>query len=102
MTKGYIIFTEAVHDAAALEAYAAAAGPLVVAAGGNALIAGPPAEVPEGEWHGDTTVVLEFDSVEAAKTWYHSDEYQSLAQRRQAAATTNVAIVAGFMFPSGG
>ena len=49
MTKGYVVFTEAVHDQAGIEADAAAAGQTVIAAGGTALVAGPPAEVVEGQ-----------------------------------------------------
>ncbi|MEO1062096.1 MAG: DUF1330 domain-containing protein [Actinomycetota bacterium] len=99
MTKGYVVFTEAVHDPAALDAYVGPAGATVVAAGGTALVAGPASEVVEGEWHGEITVVLEFESLEAATTWYRSEEYQQLARHRQAATTSNVAIFAGFEPP---
>ncbi|MEM8621846.1 MAG: DUF1330 domain-containing protein [Actinomycetota bacterium] len=99
MPKGYIIFTEAVHDADALEAYVGPAGATVVAAGGTALVAGSALDVVEGEWHGEVTVVLEFDTVEAATAWYHSDAYQQLAPRRQAATQSNAAIFAGFEPP---
>ncbi len=97
MAKGYIIFTEQIDDHQALEAYAAAAVPTVVAAGGTAVVAGPPAETVEGAWHGDTTVILEFESLEAATAWYHSDDYQTVAGMRHGAATSNVAIFEGFM-----
>lgn len=101
MSKGYIIFTERVTDQPALEAYAAAAVPSVLAAGGMAIIAGPANEVVEGEWHGDTTVVLEFDTIEAARSWYNGDAYQSIIAQRHDAATSNVAIFEGFTPPSG-
>lgn len=100
MPKGYIIFTEEIHDQAALETYAAAAVPTVIAAGGTALIAGQAAETAEGNWHGDTTVLLEFETLEAATAWYHSDDYQSIATGRHAAATSNVALFKGFALPS--
>ena len=100
MPKGYIIFTEEIHDQEALEAYAAAAVPSVMAAGGTALIAGPTAETVEGQWHGDITVVLEFDTLEAAKAWYDSDVYQAVAPGRHSAATSNVAIFEGFDPPA--
>ena len=45
---------------------------------------GPAAETIEGEWHGTQTVLLEFESVEAAKEWYYSDAYQEAAKIRQA------------------
>lgn len=96
MTKGYVVFTEAIHDQAALDAYSAAATPTVLAAGARPLIIGPPAEVVEGRWHGDVTIVLEFESLEAARTWYRSDGYQALAPQRHAAAESNVALFSGF------
>ncbi len=99
MTKGYVVFTEAIDDQLALDEYAAAATPTVLAAGGTAIVIGPPVEVVEGAWHGDTTVILEFESVDAATAWYRSDAYQDIARGRHAAATSNVAIFAGFSPP---
>ena len=53
------------------------------------------AETLEGEWHGTQTVLLEFESVETAKEWYYSDEYQEAAKLRQAVADCNGVIVSG-------
>lgn len=93
MAKGYVIITEEVKDAAGMGEYAKLASQTM----GNAKILafGPPAENLEGQWHGTQTVLLEFDSVEAAKQWYYSDEYQAAAKLRQAAADCHGAIVAG-------
>ncbi|MGI9607028.1 MAG: DUF1330 domain-containing protein [Acidimicrobiales bacterium] len=96
MAKGYVIFTEDVTDRDKMDAYAAKAVPTFLASGGKALIAGPAEEVPEGEWHGNQTVVLEFESLDAAKAWYHSDGYQAIIGEREAAATSNAVIFAGF------
>ena len=52
-------------------------------------------EVLEGEWHGTQTILLEFESVEAAREWYNSDAYQEAAKLRQAAADCNGVILAG-------
>ena len=49
----------------------------------------------EGEWHGSQTVLLEFESVEAARTWYESEDYQKAVKLRQAAADCNGAILSG-------
>ena len=51
--------------------------------------------VVEGDWHGSQTVVLEFESVDAAKEWYYSDAYQEAAKIRQGAAECNGVIVSG-------
>ena len=96
MPKGYIIFTEAIHDREAMDTYSQAAIPTIMGAGSNVLVAAQDAEVLEGEWHGSQTVILEFESVEAAKAWYESDEYQAAIPLRQAAADCNVAILPGF------
>ncbi len=100
MSKGYVIFTEKITNQQALDAYAAAAVPTVIAAGGTAIIAGPPTQVAEGDWHGDITVVLEFDTLDAARSWYHSADYQTVASQRHDAATSNVAIFEGFDPPA--
>lgn len=99
MAKGYIIFTEQVNDADAMGVYAGQALSTIFAAGGAPVIAGPPEHVVEGEWHGTQTVMLEFPSVEAARRWYQSDEYQALVPQRHAAAETNAVIFSGFEMP---
>ena len=96
MAKGYIIFTEQVTDPDGIARYATAAGPSVIAAGGTAIIAGSPQRIVEGTWHGDTTVVLEFESIEAARAWYEGDEYQAVIGQRHRAASSNVAMFGGF------
>ncbi len=101
MPKGYVIFTEAVKDADRLAAYAQAATPSVLGQGGTPIIVGPPDEVIEGEWHGDQTVMIEFESVEAARAWYNSDEYQAVVGERHASADSNAAIFSAFEFPTG-
>lgn len=101
MPKGYLIFTEAVTDRGALDAYAQKAVPTVLGSGGVPVIAGPAEEVIEGDWHGDQTVIIEFESVEAARAWYNSDAYQAIIGERHAAAESNAAIFAGFEMPTG-
>ena len=100
MSKGYVIFTEKISDSDALAAYSAAAVPSVIAAGGTAIIAGPPHLVAEGNWHGDITVVLEFESVATANAWYTGPDYQAVIGQRHQAATSNVVILEGFTPPN--
>jgi uncharacterized protein (DUF1330 family) len=94
VAKGYVIITEDIKDAAGMAEY----GKLASQTMGNAkvLAFGPAAETLEGQWHGTQTVLLEFESVEDAKQWYYSDEYQAAAKLRQAAADCNGVIVSGF------
>lgn len=99
MPKGYVIFTEAITDQAAIDAYGRAAAASLVQGGASVLAADPRPEVLEGAWHGDQTVILEFESVEAARAWYESAAYEKAKPLRQAAATTNAVIVSGFEMP---
>jgi uncharacterized protein (DUF1330 family) len=95
MAKGYVIFTEVVNDLDRLNQYARAATPSVIQYGGKALVVDDSAEALEGEWHGSRTVVLEFESVDAARSWYQSPEYQAVVAERHAAAVSNGVIVSG-------
>ena len=94
MPKAYVIFTEDIKDPEAMKAYGAEA--VKTMAGATFLAADRKAETIEGEWHGSQTVLLEFESVEAAKAWYYSDEYQAAAKLRHAAADCNGVIISGF------
>lgn len=102
MPKGYVILTEAVKDQAGMDAYSRAAGPSMAQSGGVVLAVDGQPQLIEGEWHGDRTVVLEFESVEAARAWYESEAYEHAKPLRQAAAETNAVIVSGFEMPSPG
>jgi len=99
MPKAYVIFTEAVNDDAGMAAYGRAAASSMAGSGASVLAADPRPQVLEGEWHGDQTVVLEFASTEAARTWYESAAYEQAKPLRQAAAVTNAVIVSGFVTP---
>lgn len=92
--KGYVILTEAIKDPDGMKAYAQAAGSAM--GGAKVLAVDTAPKVVEGDWHGDQTIVLEFESVEAARGWYESEAYQKAAKLRQAAAECNAVIVAGF------
>jgi len=101
MPKAYVIVTEAIKDPVGLETYARAAGASLAASGAAILAVDDTPQQLEGEWHGDRTVVLEFESVEAARAWYESAEYEKAKPLRQAAADSNMVIVAGFEPPTG-
>ncbi len=96
MAKGYFIFTEDVKDEAALGAYAGKAIPTIMQSGGKPIVVEPNAEVIEGSWHGQQTIIIEFESVDPAKAWYNSPEYQAIIGERHAAADSNAVIVGGF------
>lgn len=94
MSKGYVIFTEAITDPVGIAEYAKAAGK-AMGSGVKVLAFDSKFEVLEGEWHGNQTVILEFESPEAARAWYESEEYQAAIPLRQAAADSNGVLVTG-------
>jgi uncharacterized protein (DUF1330 family) len=53
----------------------------------------------EGEWL-PRSVVVEFPSYDAALAFYHSPEYQQLAEIRKRCSTSAVAIVEGLSTPA--
>lgn len=101
MPKGYVILTEAITDPAGMAAYGRAAQSAMDPGVVSMLAVDRAPQLLEGQWHGDQTVVLEFESVQAAHDWYHSDAYQAAAKLRHAAADCNAVIVSGFEMPGG-
>ncbi|HVM40023.1 MAG TPA: DUF1330 domain-containing protein [Acidimicrobiia bacterium] len=95
MAKGYVIFTEDVHDPAGMDSYVGKAIGTIVEAGGRPIAFDQKPEVLEGDWHGPQTVILEFESVDAARAWYDSEGYQAIIGERQASADARAVVVAG-------
>jgi uncharacterized protein (DUF1330 family) len=93
MAKAYICITEDVKNPDGMAEYAKLASQTMTTA--KILAFDTNAEVIEGQWHGTQTVLLEFESEEAAKEWYYSDAYQEALKLRQAAADCNGAILHG-------
>jgi uncharacterized protein (DUF1330 family) len=72
----YVIADIEVTDPDGYAEYAPLANASVLRHGGRFVVRGGPSEVIEGEW-GDRIVVLEFESLDAARAWYDSDDYQA-------------------------
>jgi uncharacterized protein (DUF1330 family) len=51
--------------------------------------------VKEGSWPHTRTVLLEFPDAESLDRWYHSEDYQRLAQHRFRASTAQIAVLRG-------
>lgn len=60
--------------------------------GGKWLVLDGQVEVIEGEWPG-SVVLMEFPSMDAAKTWYRSPEYQSILRLRTDNAISDLILV---------
>ena len=92
--KGYVIITEEIKDPAGMAEYGKLASQTM--AGATLLSIGHKPTVIEGDWPASQTVLLEFESVDAAKEWYYSDAYQEALKLRQAAADCHGVIISGF------
>ena len=69
--------------------YGALAGPTLMNYNAKVLVAGPGANVIEGEWAGNHTVIIEFEDMDAAKAWYDSPEYAAARPLRIANTDLN-------------
>ena len=64
-------------------------------AGATILAFDQNAEQIEGEWHGSQTVLLEFESLQRAQEFYHSEDYQAVIGYRFDSARSHLYIFEG-------
>lgn len=91
----YVIYTADVTDPERYELYKAQAAPVVAAHGGSYIARGGEIDLLEGSAPDGRTVVLEFPTMEAARGWYDSYEYQAARKLRENAGTASAYIVDG-------
>lgn len=94
MPKGYVISRVDIKDRDAYARYVEAANKAIAAHGGRALVRGGRHEALEGKARA-RNVVLEFDSYEKARAYFHSSEYQAARALRQGAAEMEMVLVEG-------
>jgi len=95
MPKAYWISTyRTVKNPDALAAYAKLAGPAITAAGGRFLARGMPAQVYELGIQ-QRTVLVEFDSVEAAKAAHDSPAYKEALDALAGGVDREIRIIEG-------
>jgi uncharacterized protein (DUF1330 family) len=63
--------------------------------GGKFIVRGGQTETLEGDWQPGRFVILEFPSVEQARTWYSSPEYMAIIGIRHHAANSRMILVQG-------
>ncbi len=91
----YLIYQAHVLDQERYDQYRAAAGPAVEAGGGTYLVRGGEVDVLEGDPPLGRTVVVAFESMEAARQWYDGEQYQQAKALRNGAVRANAYIVDG-------
>lgn len=91
----YVIVETDITDAAEYERYKAASPGAVAAGGGRFVVRGGELDVLEGDWRPSRLVVLEFEDLAAARSWYDSEIYQQAKQLRDGAARLRMVAVQG-------
>ncbi len=94
MPKGYVIARVTVTNPEAYAEYAKAATEAIRLHRGRPLARGGKYEALEGEAR-QRNVVIEFDSYEQARNYYHSAEYQAAKAKRAGAAVGEFVVVEG-------
>ena len=94
MSKGYLIAHIRVHDAEKFETFKSMSGPVIAEFGGKLLVRDPSSDHREGDLRG-LTIVIEFESLDAARAFYESDGYTAARLVREEAADTDLLLSAG-------
>jgi uncharacterized protein (DUF1330 family) len=85
-----------VNDSKLYREYQAAAAKTIQASGGEVVAFDVATETLEGAPPGSHTVIVRFESTEAAKAWYESPAYQAVLPKRLA-ATEGFAVISQSM-----
>jgi uncharacterized protein (DUF1330 family) len=93
---GYLVAHIEVTDPEAFKAYQVAVPPVIAKFGGRYLVRGGAIEVREGAWSEPRLVIVAFDSLDQARRFYDSPEYQEILPLRLNASTGSLAIVEGY------
>ena len=92
---GYIIADIKITDPDEYQKYAKQTASTLEPYGGKFIVRGGQPETLEGDWNAKRIVIIEFPSVEQAKTWYDSLEYSAIIGIRHRSADSNILIVHG-------
>ena len=94
MPKGYVVANIRVKDQEKFQQFSGMAVAVIKKYGGKVLARGPGADRLEGDVSG-VVMMIEFESKEAANTFYHSEEYQAAKAVREACSETDFMIIEG-------
>jgi len=98
--SGYVIANYTINDPEAFEKYPPAVGPTIAQYGGRLLVADRGVNAVEGSPQ-PVIVVVEFESVEAARRWYDSPENTAVKGLRTSTTDGWLAIADAFVMPEG-
>ena len=94
--KGYLVANIRVTDPAKFEQYRTAVPAVIAQYGGHYTVRGGELQRMENAEGWNRVVVLEFDSLAAARRFYDSPEYAPLLRLRIEATESQVVLVEGF------
>jgi uncharacterized protein (DUF1330 family) len=89
MPKGYFFGEFEIADPEAYEAYRTGVPDIIAAHGGRILVRGGDPQALDGPMPQRRFIVVEFDTPEAARSFYFSDAYQAVLPFRLNASTRN-------------
>lgn len=95
----YVIVEVKVTNPEAYASYRDLASASVARHGGRFLVRGGAVVPLEGSWEPERLVVVEFPSVEAARTWYFSEDYQEALKIRLANSVGRALLIEGYSPP---
>jgi uncharacterized protein (DUF1330 family) len=91
----FFVFDSKITDMDALAPYVAKVKDTYTPFGGKLIVQGGEVQVLEGAAPQGIIVILQFDSMKAAQSWYHSDDYQAIISYRLAGSQANGWLVEG-------
>lgn len=91
----YVIIDEQITDPARFEDYRRLAGPSMAKYHAKFLVRGGTVISLSGGWSPKRLVVLEFETMEQARSWYDSPEYREARDARDGAAIAKMVIADG-------
>ncbi len=95
MSSAYIIASVTVTNPEQYEDYRRLSTQAMQVHGAEVCVRGGRVEVLEGDWNPGRTVVLKFPTMEAARAFYESAEYQQAKTARLGAAVMRMVCVEG-------
>ncbi|MGH7103023.1 MAG: DUF1330 domain-containing protein [Acetobacteraceae bacterium] len=93
--KAYLLAEIEVTDPETYKQYMPLAAAAITAFGGRYLVRGGEAEPLEGDHAPRRTVLLEFDSLEHAREFFHSPQYQRAAAIRRTCSRGRIVLFPG-------
>ena len=95
MPSAYIIANVHVTDPEQYAQYRELAGHAMKVHGAEVCVRGGAVQVLEGDWQPERVVVLKFASVDKARAFYDSAEYQQAIKAREGASVMRMVLVEG-------